>query len=134
MSDFSYSTATAIWNASGPSRKRYGVRVAANTRLLRAANDNFVVRFYNTPVVVIMPHGFWLNTNGRRTPSVLSRITRFTPAVIRVRDSRWYVMGTQGREYPFYDGMTLGVHGVPTDEECSKLAEGEPAVEEAVFQ
>ena len=128
MSTFTYATAVALYESAGGTRQRFGIRVASNTRMYRHANGNFVILFYRTPIVVILPNGFMLNSGGRRTTALLHRLTRFTPAVIRVRGRDWFVVGERGTETPFFDEMVLDIRGNPFDEPERESAVPKPAV------
>lgn len=89
-------------------------RISKNNTTVRTANGKTVVTLHGTEIVTLN-HAFktaTLNSGGFRTPTTRTRMTQvFNEMEVGIgvfqRDYEWFVKLIDGREVPFFDGMTV---------------------------
>lgn len=85
-------------------------RTAANNTVVRLTDGGVAIKLHDTDIVTINDNGrIGLNSGGWLSVTTKERIKRYTPARISQKNGIWYM----GDGSIFYDGMIIGLDGLP---------------------
>lgn len=92
--------------SSAPDKKR-GKRLEVNTRLIKR-NDKFCITFHGRVIIEILKDDTYIvRNNGKFFNAIRKRINSYTPASVKVKDSKWLLKDN----FKFHNGARINKDG-----------------------